>query len=180
MSSIPVIQTSRLRLRPFAPDDAPRVRELAGAREVAATTLNIPHPYPEGAGEAWIGGHEAAAESGDAFAWAVTRGSDGALLGAISLGVNRRHARGGLGYWLGVPYWNQGYTTEAARAVMEHGFRTLGLNRVEIWALPRNVGSCRVAEKAGLAYEGTLHGYIRKDGVFEDIAVYGRIRADAG
>ncbi|HEV2734455.1 MAG TPA: hypothetical protein VGV85_06430, partial [Longimicrobiaceae bacterium] len=56
---MPTVRTGRLLLRGFSLADAPRVRRLAGAREVAATTLTIPHPYEDGMAEAWIRGHAA-------------------------------------------------------------------------------------------------------------------------
>ena len=177
---IPILETTRLRLRPFTPADAPLVEELAGAREVAVTTLNIPHPYPRGAAEEWISAHGPDAERGDAIVWAITLRSDAALLGAIRLGVHKVHQRAEMGYWLGVPFWNQGYTTEAARRVVAYGFAGLGLYRVQATCLPRNTASARVMVKAGLCYEGLLRGYVRKGEIFEDIAMYALLRQDAG
>ena len=175
---IPTLETERLRLRPFARADAPRVRDLAGAPEVAATTLHIPHPYPEGAAESWIAAHAAIAAGGTGLNWAIVRRADEALLGSISLGIVPAHARGELGYWLGVPYWNRGYTTEAARRVVAYGFAELGLHRLQATCLPRNRGSSRVMEKAGLTYEGLLRGFVRKGEVFEDVAMYALLRPD--
>ena len=51
MRAHPVLHTERLVLRTFEPEDAPEVRRLAGAREVARTMLSIPHPYTEGTAE---------------------------------------------------------------------------------------------------------------------------------
>jgi [ribosomal protein S5]-alanine N-acetyltransferase len=172
---IPVVETDRLQLRPFVLSDAVMVQTLAGAAEVAATTLNIPHPYPEGAAESWIGGLSERARTGIGFAWAITDRSEGILMGAISIGVHPHHQRGEIGYWLGSQFWNHGYMTEAATAVVGHGFRELGLHRVEASILPRNGASIRVAEKAGLLQEGMLRGYVLKGSVFEDVAIYGRI-----
>ncbi len=62
MEPIPTLQTERLMLRPFHVADAPRVKELAGAWEIAATTANVPHPYEEGMAEAWIGAHQKVVE----------------------------------------------------------------------------------------------------------------------
>ena len=55
---MPTLRTHRIVLRPFAQEDAPRVQELAGAREVALGTLTIPHPYEDGVAEEWIGSLE--------------------------------------------------------------------------------------------------------------------------
>lgn len=179
-SAIPRLRTARLDLRPFSPHDAWSVRELAGAPEVAATTLNIPHPYPEGAAEAWIGAHAGNAERGEVYTWAVTLALEGTLVGAISLHVAKAHGRGELGYWLGSPYWGRGYMTEATRRVVAWGFGDLGLHRVQAKCLPRNVASSRVMEKAGLRFEGLMRGYVRKGDAFEDIAIYGVVRDDLG
>lgn len=172
--AIPVLETGHLQLRAFVPSDAPTVQELAGAAEVAATTLNIAHPYPDGAAQSWIASVAERAERGDGYAWAIVDRSDATLMGAISVGVHHRHQRGEIGYWLGVPFWSRGYMTEAATAVVAHAFDVIGLHRVEAMILPRNRASIRVAEKAGLRHEGTLCGYIRKGSVFEDVAIYGR------
>lgn len=176
---IHMLETDRLRLRPFTVADAPIVEVLAGAWEVAATTLHIPHPYPSGVAEEWILTHGPDAERGDALTWAVTRRTDEALLGAIRLGLNKTHRRAEMGYWLGVPFWNQGYTSEAARRVVAHGFTRLGLQRIQATCLPRNVASARVMVKAGLRYEGLLRGYVRKGETYEDIAIYAVLRHDA-
>jgi RimJ/RimL family protein N-acetyltransferase len=180
MPPIPELTTERLLLRPFALEDAGRVTELLQRPEIAATTLNISHPYPEGAAASWIASHPAAAETGEAYTWAICRREDGLLMGAIGIHVDARHRRGEIGYWLGVPYWNQGFTTEAARAVIDYGFTELQLHRIEAMHLPRNVGSGRVMQKAGMSYEGTLRGYVQKDGVFEDAAMYAVLRNERG
>ncbi len=88
---IPVLETGRLRLRPFTPADADAVHALAGAREVAETTLNLPHPYPPGAAAAWIETHRQLATAGEAFTWAIVRRDDDRLMGALVLEMNARH-----------------------------------------------------------------------------------------
>ncbi len=83
MPTLPSLSTARLVLRPFQPADAADVQRLANDREVAAGTLRLPHPYPDGLAEAWIATHEDDWRRGLAARFAVTR--DGVLLGAIGL-----------------------------------------------------------------------------------------------
>ena len=68
----PTLRTPLLVLRPFRPDDAAAVQRLAGDRSVAFTTLNIPHPYPDGLAESWIATHRPAWEAGDRATFAIT------------------------------------------------------------------------------------------------------------
>jgi RimJ/RimL family protein N-acetyltransferase len=178
--SIPLLDTTRLVLRPFEPGDAPAVQQLAGHRAVAATTLNIPHPYPDGAAQEWVAGHAAAAAAERSLTWAIVRRDGDLLMGAISMRLVSAHRRGDLGYWLGVPYWNQGFMTEAARRVIAFGFDELGLHRIQASALPRNTGSWRVMEKADMQREGVQRGYALKAGTFEDVVVYAVLRTDGG
>jgi ribosomal-protein-alanine N-acetyltransferase len=178
MGLIPELRTGRLRLRPFELADAPEAARLVGDARVAATAIAIPHPYPEGAAERWIATHEPDAAEGNALTWAVTDLESGTLYGAITLRVTPGHRRGEIGYWAGVPYWNRGITTEAARRVVEHAFLELDLHRVQAICLPENHGSARVMEKAGLRFEGTLSGYVLHGDSFEDCSIYATVRAE--
>ncbi len=179
-TTIPTLETGRLLLRPFTLEDAPTVRELAGTSEAAATTSTSPHPYPEGKAEEWIGAHTQLAAHGVIYVFAVTSKASGVLMGSIGIviGSGRPHKRALLNYWLGVPHWNQGYATEAVRRVIAFGFEELGLNRIEATHHLGNPASGRVMQKAGMAYEGVLRGYLLKEGTSQDVAMYAVLRAD--
>lgn len=172
----PTLETARLILRPFTLADAPDVQRLAGDRAVASTTQNIPHPYEDGMAERWISTHQEAFERGTQISFAITRRADGALLGGIGLHPNPAHRHAEMGYWIGTPYWNQGYTSEAAAAARDYAFTVLDLHRVFARHLTRNPASGRVMQKIGMTYEGTLRQHSLKWDVFEDIAVYGILR----
>ena len=174
---IPTLRTPRLVLRPFDASDAPTVQLLAGDERVASTTLNVPHPYEDGMAEAWIATHASGWASGKLLVLAITEESEG-LTGAVSLHVSARHRRGELGYWVGVPYWNRGYATEASAALRDYGFEELGLERILGRHLTRNRASGRVMEKLGMTHEGVMRRHIVKWDVPEDVAIYGILREE--
>ncbi|MBV9280263.1 MAG: GNAT family N-acetyltransferase, partial [Chloroflexi bacterium] len=169
---LPTLDTPRLRLRPFTLADSATVERLAGAIEVASMLVNMPHPYPPGLAAEWIGRHADLAARGEFFMWAIEHKDGGELMGSFTLGVKGAHRRGHLGYWLGVPYWNRGYATEAAGPVLDVAFRDLSLHRVQALVFPRNLASCRVLEKVGFRAEGMLRGYLLKGEVFGDAIMY--------
>jgi hypothetical protein len=72
MRKLPTLTTERLVLRPFLLSDAKNVQFLAGDREVADTTLTIPHPYLDGMAESWIGMHEGAWTRHESATLAIT------------------------------------------------------------------------------------------------------------
>jgi ribosomal-protein-alanine N-acetyltransferase len=176
----PVIATERLVLRPFELGDAPAVQRLAGDPAVAATTANIPHPYPDGAAEAFIQRTRADAERGLGYTFAVVGRDGGTLLACVGLRLDPPHRRAELGYWVGRPYWGRGIATEAAAAVLRFGFREVGLNRIFATALVRNPASARVMQKVGMRLEGTLRQHVVKDGVPEDLVLYGLTQGEYG
>ncbi len=175
--SIPTLQTAQLWLRPFTLDDAPVVQQLAGAHEVASTTLNIPHPYEDGMAEDWISTHQAAWDAKERVTLAMASEGDG-VVGAISLHLNPTHRRGELGYWVGLPYWNRGYATEASAALLDFGFDVLGLNRIQAHHITRNPASGRVMQKLGMEFEGISRQHFLARGEFEDVAGYAILRSD--
>jgi ribosomal-protein-alanine N-acetyltransferase len=174
----PTIETERLVLRPFRLEDAPEVQRLCSAREIAAGTLTIPHPYPDGAGAAWIDSHAEAFERDKAVDLAIVLLADGALVGAIGLALERDQGRAELGYWIGVPYWRRGYATEAARSVLDYAFAEEGLNRVYAFHFTNNPASGRVLQKIGMTHEGTRRGHTLKWGEYLDSEAYAILRAD--
>lgn len=167
-------------LRRFTPQDAPAVQAFAGDAAVASTTLNIPHPYPPGAAEAWIATHDAAFAQDTGAIFAVTARAQGTLVGSISVTLDPAHRHGEIGYWIGRPFWGHGFATAALHLLVEHCFSRLELHRVYAHHMARNPASGRVMEKAGLRREGFLRGHIFKDGRPEDIVIYGRLRTDPG
>lgn len=185
MTKQPELTTERLLLRPFTLADAPAIQQLAGDRDIASVTLNIPHPYEDGMAETWIGTHRKEFEEGKSATFAITlitpREDETLirdLIGAVGLTIKREHERAELGYWIGKPYWGNGYCTEAARAILGYGFNARGLNRIHATHLTRNPASGRVMEKIGMMYEGCLRQHVRKWDVFEDLKQYAILKTE--
>ncbi|MBI1256462.1 MAG: GNAT family N-acetyltransferase [Chloroflexi bacterium] len=171
-----ILETERLILRPLVMTDAPTIRALAGEYQVARMTLNIPHPYPEGAAEAFIQARLDHPENG--YVFGIVRKVDQQLMGAIGIHPEPRFNRAEIGYWLGIPYWNQGSASEAARRVVAFGFAELKLNRIYASYFTHNPASRRVMEKAGMTYEGTLRQHIIRDGAAYDLGYCGILRSE--
>ena len=178
MEQIPTFETERLTLRPFGLHDAAEVQRLAGDRAIADTTLNIPHPYKDGMAEEWISKHQDAFTKGQGVTFAVTRQSDGSLAGAISLMDVTKGHQAELGYWIGKPYWNQGFCTEAGQALLGYAFTELALLRVHASHFTRNPASGRVMRKLAMRYEGTRRQHVRKWEKDEDLKLYGILKEE--
>ncbi len=179
MQAHPVLQTNCLLLRAFFLADAAEVQRLAGDFAVADTTANIPHPYPDGGAEEWISSQQGHYEKGEQIVFAMELRATGQLVGAIALHkLGSMDEHGELGYWVGVPYWGQGYCSEAVAALLAYGFTTLKLNRIYAYHLKRNPASGRVMEKNGMQREGCLRQHMKRRGRFEDLEVRGILREE--
>jgi [ribosomal protein S5]-alanine N-acetyltransferase len=177
-ASIPTLETERLTLRAFQLEDASAFEHLIAPKEVTDGTLSFPHPVPKGWGTERINRILERFEKGEHIELAICTRDSGDLIGGIGLGINVKHKRGHLGYWLGIQFWGKGYATEAARAVVTYGFQTLGLHRIEAGHYPRNPASGRVLEKIGMKFEGIMRGDVLKGDQFEDTVLYARLSTD--
>lgn len=172
------LNTNRLILRPFVPSDAPAIAALCHERDIAATTLLIPHPYTLADAERWLATHPDGWASGSTINFAVTLRPGGPLVGAVGLTINRDHSRAELGYWTGKPFWGRGYATEAARAVVKWGFDSLGLERIFAYHFARNAASGRVLKKIGMTPEGLARRQVKKWGEYHDSPLYSILRGE--
>jgi RimJ/RimL family protein N-acetyltransferase len=178
ISLLPTLTTERLVLRPLTLAHAPAVQRLAGAREVADTTLTVPHPYPDGVAEAWIAMHPDRFAAGDEAVFGITLRETGELMGVVGLVSTRAHRRAELGYWMGVPFWGRGFCTEAARAAVRFALTDWEMSRVTAHHFTRNPASGAVLLKAGMMREGMQRRHVLKNGVLEDIEMYGILREE--
>jgi [ribosomal protein S5]-alanine N-acetyltransferase len=170
--------TERLMLRPLVATDAPILAQLAADPSVSAMIPRIPHPYTLDDAATYIDLMHLEAQSGSNYAYAVTRRQDGILMGTAEIGVEQHHQRGALGYWMGAPYRQQGYTREAVSRLIQLGFGELDLHRVYAYCLRENAASAQVLERCGLKREGILHDHIFHQGRFHDEVYYALLRTD--
>ncbi|MCZ6814753.1 MAG: GNAT family N-acetyltransferase [Alphaproteobacteria bacterium] len=142
---VETITTERLVLRPLRASDAGPISLHASDERVARMTAAIPHPYPPGAADAYIEGTLAGRRAEEVWAIDATPLGGEELIGVIGYIPKP----GGLGYWVGPPYWNVGYATEAVAALVAHLFTVRGIERLDATVFTDNAASASVLKKAG-------------------------------
>jgi RimJ/RimL family protein N-acetyltransferase len=174
-----LLETERLILRPVEEADAPALLPFVSDGDVAHNLTRVPHPYPEDELVPFIRSCVEAMERREQFDMVVALKETGMPIGMCSLDeINWQHMRAELGYYLGKPYWGQGYMTEAAERILRFGFHELGLERIHAYCFVRNTASARVLEKIGMAREGLCRHAIKKAEGFLDVYIYGIIREE--
>lgn len=174
MKDLPTLLTHNLVLRPLRIDDAARIVELAGNWSVARNTRRIPFPYTEELAKQFISEQRSAFNKGQEWTWAICQKDGLALIGCVGV-VFEDELGAELGYWLGEPYWGQGYATEASRAVIDHVFSTCTLWEMNARHLFSNQASGRVLTKLGFQLVGFTRGTCREEN--QDIQLYRLLHA---
>ncbi len=167
----PSLESTRLIVRPFRVDDALNVQELVGDPLIAVTTANIPHPYPDGAAEAWIRTHPGRWERRETATFAIQLKEPRTVVGAVSL-MNIRNDAAEIGYWVGVPYWGNGYCSEAVSVLVTFAFSNLALRCVTAMHLESNPASGRVLKKCGFSCTAAEIEKPWKGGTFATVSTY--------
>ncbi|WP_083656068.1 GNAT family N-acetyltransferase [Mongoliimonas terrestris] len=143
-----VIETRRLVLRAPTAIDAPAIAEIADNPHIAQNLTSLPHPYRTDDAIAWAGD---ATEDGEQKHLICLKRADGrhTPVGAISLDHRRGARLPTLGYWIGEAWWDRGFATEAAHAVIDYAFLHQGHARLSVSCRVTNNASRRVIEKCG-------------------------------
>jgi len=153
-----IIETERLRMRAHRDDDLIDLVVLAGNWEIARWTGTIPHPYSEIDGREWIARVQENHAAGQPRRFAIALKESDRLIGGVGLDGSTGDGSDepALGYWLGQPYWGNGYGREAATAIIDYGFRTLGLKTIRAYTDPGNIASQKVLLHCGLKNVGEI------------------------
>ena len=155
MNTQPVLETERLYLRPFCLDDVVSLKALASDFDVAKTTLNIPYPYTLTDASDWIKTHDGMWIDKTGIVFAIVEKQQQCLIGSVSL-FSLCDGSGEIGYWIGKPFWNTGYCTEAAKTLVEFCFLDYGVTHIIAEHLVSNPASGRVMENIGMQFHKTI------------------------
>lgn len=161
--------------------------ELSDAKDLAVALSNkkvqdnlrdgLPYPYTEQDGKDFISAMLSADEN-ETFAFAIT--VDNTVIGSIGVfrqeNIHRQTAE--LGYYIAEEYWGKGIMTEAVRQICECVFSESDIIRIYAEPFAYNMASCRVLEKAGFQYEGTLRSNAVKNGKVLDMKMYSLLKEE--
>jgi len=163
--------------RPWLAADAPFLRQTF--QDLDMQQWHVRRIDSEGEAREWVAQWPQRWEQETDASWAIVRADTDTAVGQIGFRAIRfDEARAQISYWVAAHARGRGVATRAAAAVTEWGMTVVGLQRVGLAHAVSNIASCRVAERAGFAYEGTLRRYgLHADG-WHDMHMHART-ADA-
>ncbi len=167
-----MITTARLKLRRFKVEDAAEMRPLINDKDIADNIAEIPYPYTIENAVDWLKRREAEDKYSQNLVLAITLKDTNELVGGVSLNINHFADTADLGYWFARKFWNQGYATEVAKAMIEHGFIKLNLYAIKACSFKWNAASLRVFEKIGMKHSGPCRMYVAKWDRNEEVEWY--------
>lgn len=165
------------RIRKWEPTDAADLAAALSNKRVQDNLRDgLSYPYTEQDGADYIAAMRAADEE-ETFAFAIT--AEGRVVGSIGVfrqgNIHRRNAE--LGYYVAEGYWGRGIATEAVKQICRYVFEKSDIIRIYAEPFAYNTASCRVLEKAGFQYEGTLRKNAVKNGRILDMNMYALLKS---
>lgn len=166
----------KTKLRKWKKEDAQQLSEMLNNQKILANLRDgLPFPYTIDDAKEYIQAM-LDADQDQTFAYAIT--DEDRVIGSI--GVFRKDnihfQTAELGYYIAEPDWGQGHGTRAVKQVCELIFETTDIIRIFAEPFARNLGSCRILEKAGFQLEGILRKNALKNGQTEDMKLYALVR----
>ena len=160
-----VIKGKRVTLRRPQMKDADVITEYCQDKALHKYTIRIPWPYKRKDAVWWVKDAAERWKTKTGYCYVIMR--QGVVVGVIDLRPEKGD-KASFGYWIGQPYWGQGFATEATKLLIKEGFKTLKLNKIFATHNPKNPASGKVMEKVGMKYEGLLRDHEKKGKKYVD------------
>ena len=168
------IRGKKIILRPIKMTDAPRFVKWLSDPEVNQFTTRKSVTLKEE--KQWIRGHVKTRKTELHFAVDTL---DGVHIGTIALFLDLRDKNARFGILIGDKnYWNRGYGTDAARTIINYGFKTLKLHRIYLQVYETNPRAIKVYKRLGFRLEGRSREHVLKNGKFRDTLHMGMLRKE--
>ncbi|WP_445400880.1 GNAT family N-acetyltransferase [Zobellella sp. An-6] len=174
----PIIETERLSLKPLSINDSDSLFEIFSDPEVMRYWNTAPWATIQDSLD-FINEANGAMQRQESLVLGVYLKSTGELAGKCMLfSYDKESKRAEIGFGLGRSCWGRGYIREAGEALIQYGFNSLGLRRIEAEIDPDNQSSAKALEKLGFSREGLLRQRWEVNGIVSDSALYGRLVSD--
>lgn len=178
MENFPILKSTRITLSQPKVTDIPTIIKYAGHTEIEAGTLSMPHPYQEKDAIFWLNFANEGVQNKNRYIFGIRLNETDEFIGGMGLHIEGHFNRAELGYWIGVPFWNKGYATEAAKTILKFGFEDLKLNKIFAMHFKENPSSGKVLSKSGMVKEGEFKEYIKKGENYIDVTQYGLTKGE--
>jgi len=171
------IAGEKVRLRPVQPGDAREAYRLV-TNEAVLSNLAWDGPANEKEVRDTYRRWQGETKTGQSCSLTIEELNHSSLIGCIGVNWPRHPQQVEIGYWLGEPFWNRGYITEAVRLACHLSFRYFDAVRVHSTVFVGNTSSRRVLEKNGFSLDGTLRSHIYKRGEWRDTWIFTLLRTE--
>ena len=172
----------KIELTEIRETDKPQFVKYLNNKEHYDYTLMIPSPYTEADADVFINlCREAEKRNGRVVNFAIRSTENGELMGGIGLMTNEKliaKHKVEIGYWIGKPFWGQGFMTEVVRGFSDYWLQNSDYVRLEAMVFAPNLASKRVLEKAGFTLEGFCKQFYIKplDGSVKDVYLLSKVK----
>jgi ribosomal-protein-alanine N-acetyltransferase len=179
VKAIPELQTNRLLLRGLSLQDAQDILSVYSDPEVTRCSEMVTLADLEQVGMV-INRFLQEYETDSGIRWAIVHKTAPRVIGTCGVGWHRQNFSAFLSYDVAREFWNQGFATEAAHAVVRHCFVNAGVNRISATTALDNAASIRVLQKLGFQEEGVLREWGYWKGEFKDLRCFSLLRKETG
>lgn len=174
--NLPILETERLILRKVTEADTEAIFEYGSSEEVTRHVLWNRHVTVDDT-KAFMDYIQKRYKEKQVAPWGMEYKENGNFIGTIDfVWWKPEHKVAEIGYVLSSDYWGKGLTTEAAKEIIQFGFKQMDLIRIQAKCFSENIASERVMQKCGMSLEGTMRKAMFIKGKHQDLKMYSIVK----